>query len=107
MDWQHSLRVGGADAAEQQQAWAEIVRLREEIAELTDEAFREIAHLCTGRDPRAGWWDSCARSTARNLGDRLVELGKWERHPDGWGRRWFYRPINEGKAVKAKEPTDG
>jgi hypothetical protein len=32
------------------------------------------------------------------IGDRLVELGRWERHPDGHVRRQFYRPIAAAKA---------
>lgn len=35
-DWEGRLAVGGADAAEQQAAWAEIERLREENEELKE-----------------------------------------------------------------------
>ena len=78
---------------------SEIKRLQTELAENTDDSFRQIAHLC--RDgPRSGWWDTCALSTAVELGDRLVELGTWEQHPDGYGRRWFYRPIKAAEASK-------
>ncbi len=74
--------------------WAvlEIERLQAEVADLTEEAFRLIARLETG-GPHEGWYDSMARTDAINYGDRLVELGLWERHPDGYGRRWWYRPI--------------
>jgi len=54
-------------------------------------AFRQIARKIE-RGDLAGWWDTCALSTARDLGNRLVQLGTWERHPDGSGRRQFYRP---------------
>ena len=40
---------------------------------------------------RRGWYDSCARTTAVDVGDQLVELGVFERAPDGYGRRQFYR----------------
>lgn len=73
----------------------EVGQLRRELAELLEEAFREIAtEIPDG--PMAGWWDSNARSTACAYGDRLVELGLWERHPDGYGRRQFYRPLQSG-----------
>jgi len=74
------------DAAE------EIERLREEIVELLEKAFKEIAGY-EGEGEREGWWDSMAGSTAAGYGDRLVELGTWERHPDGCGRQWWYRPV--------------
>lgn len=48
-----------------------------------------------------GWYDSCAVSSAVAAGDRLVDLGVWEKLSDGHGRRQFYRPISG----KAGEPT--
>jgi len=74
----------------------QVKELREELVEWLDQSFRQIAH----HERETGWWDSMALSTAKGLGDRLVELGKWERHPDGVGRRWFYRPI-DNRAAKA------
>jgi len=87
-----------------EEPWKEIVALRERVAELEaenkalreqvvealEDAFFAIAHLVAEGD-RQGWYDSQARSTARSAGDELVELGVFERHPDGYGRRWFYR----------------
>jgi len=50
----------------------------------------------------AGWYDSNALSVTCDVGDKLVELGLWERHPDGYGRRWFYRPIAEEARVRMR-----
>lgn len=60
------------------------------IEQLLEESFMDNAYY-EKEGARAGWWDSGAKSSVRNLGDELVELGKWERHPDGVGRRWWYR----------------
>jgi hypothetical protein len=38
-----------------------------------------------------GYIDTMALSSVMDAGDRLVELGLWEKHPDGVGRRWWYR----------------
>jgi len=74
------------------EAKVEIERLRVELADLLDEAFRQVAfHEKSGS--REGWWDTMALTHAMDCGDRLVESGLWERHPDGYGRRWWYRPI--------------
>lgn len=78
----------------------EIGSLKAELAGWLDIAFRLRAYEVR-RGARAGWWDTQALSQVKLLGDRLVELGKWERHPSGRGRRWWYRP----KAVEAKGPT--
>lgn len=67
-----------------------------ELAELLDEAFRGQAYLIKEGD-MMGWWDSQALSSVQYWGDRLVELGTWERHPKGFGRRWFYRPKQVGE----------
>lgn len=80
---------------------AEIQELRDELLEYVEDAFQQLAYRCREGEPKCGWWDSTALSTACDLGNKLVELGEWERHPDGYGRRWFYRPIE--KVVKAKE----
>jgi hypothetical protein len=48
-----------------------------------------------------GWVDTMALSHIRNAGERLVELGLWERRPGGFGRRQFYRPIPD--AARAAE----
>jgi len=70
----------------------EIKSLKSEIIDLLDEIMREKCLFHSG-GPRGGWWDSMAITYTCHIGDRLVELGLWERHPDGVGRRWFYRPI--------------
>ena len=69
--------------------------------ELIEDAFRQIAHKVED-GWNVGWWDAMANSVARNLGDGLVSAGIWERHPDGIGRRWFYRKIEKGGPARPK-----
>jgi len=79
-----------------------VKRLQDELAELLDTAFRNSA--CYIKDGHwAGWWDTEAMTDNVVLGDRLVELGLWERHPDGVGRRWFYRPVKQKSQIEAAE----
>ena len=73
---------------------AELARLKGEIIELLRSAFLEIAVICVD-GPHAGWFDSMARGDACGHADSLVEMGEWEIHPDGYGRRQFYRPIDK------------
>jgi len=73
---------------------AELARLKGEIIELLRSAFLEIAVICVD-GPHAGWFDSMARGDACEHADSLVEMGEWEIHPDGYGRRQFYRPIDK------------
>ena len=76
-----------------------IAELEAELVDYLDEAMRLSAHcVTTTGDPWRGWWDSMALSAVCSLGDRLVDLGAWERHPRGAGRRWFYRPIEKERA---------
>ena len=75
-------------------ACEEVKRLESELAEMAEQAFYQIASFWKGDDPQfGGWWDTVALSTARDLGDRLVGLGVFEKHPDGAGRRQFYKPV--------------
>ena len=67
-----------------------------EIAELTEECFQVLAFLVP-KGEMNGWWDTCALTSAKNYGDRLVEFGLYERHPDGVGRRWFYRRLENNQ----------
>jgi hypothetical protein len=67
--------------------------MRSEIVELLVEAFCEIA---SETPSRPGWWCSNGRSTATYYGDKLVELGVYERHHDGLGRVQWYRPRHTG-----------
>ena len=70
----------------------QLAEAREEVAELVQEIFTEgAAHIVAG--DMAGWWDTCGRTSMMEAGDRLVALKLWERHPGGYGRRWFYRPV--------------
>ena len=76
-----------------------------ELVEFLDGAMRQEAFHITHSDSGAridvkGWWDSMANSNVCNMGDRLVELGLWERHPDGYGRRWFYRPLQKASDAR-------
>lgn len=86
-------------AARIEELEAEVTRLQVEGIELIEEAFQLIACKDTA-GPREGWYDSMARRDAVDYGNRLVELGLWERHPDGYGRRWWYRP-----KVKPEKPN--
>ena len=67
-------------------AEAVVRKLQTEAAEEVEDRFRCDAMLIKDGD-RAGWWDTMALSHVMEAGDRLVELGEWERHPDGYGRR--------------------
>lgn len=79
-----------ADTAEE-----EVEDLKKELAQWLDEAMRSLGFY-EKDGPRKGWWETTALRTVRDIGDRLVELGTWERHPDGHGRRWWYRPVEKG-----------
>jgi hypothetical protein len=81
---------------------AEVARLREL---LLDAFFQLAAEVRDGS--MAGWWDSLALSTVRDVGDELVAAGLLERHPDGAGRRWFYRPGTGPLAEKPNGPGTG
>ncbi len=59
-------------------------RLRAEVIERC-EAVLYAAGYEHGQDEFKGWVDTCAMSSAQEAGDRLVELGLWERHPKGFG----------------------
>lgn len=73
------------DAAE-----AEIERMKEEAVELHETILlAEGFHIRDGE--MVGWIDSCCMADAVISGDRLVELGIYERHPNRAGRRSFYR----------------
>lgn len=45
---------------------------------------------------KRGWWDTMGISGLAVVGDKLVETGRWLRHPDGVNNRQFYRPIPKG-----------
>ena len=70
---------------------------REELLWTLDSAMRHLAHYISEDEDseNVGWWDSMALSVIQDIGDTLVEAGLWERHPEGIGRRWFYRPIKQ------------
>ena len=81
---------------------AENARLRENLVSALEAIVQGRGHLeSTG--VHAGWWDTIGLSEVCSAGDRLVELGAWERYPGGFGRRWRYRPLEA--AEQAKETT--
>lgn len=44
----------------------------------------------------SGWYDSCGSDQIQRIGERLVELGAWEKDIErGIGRRQWYRPKKE------------
>jgi hypothetical protein len=64
--------------------------------DLIADAFCQTAHFIRDEGSEFnGWYDTGCISTARDLGDCLVEAGLFERHPEGLGRRWFYRPVKK------------
>jgi hypothetical protein len=70
----------------------EVKRLQVALLDAKQEIFLALAQQV--RDgPRAGRWDTLCMSGACVAGDALVKAGRFERHPDGYGRRWFYRPV--------------
>ena len=71
-----------------------IAGLEQELAD----ALESIVYGQGHQDPD-GWIDSMAMSDVCDAGDRLVELGLWDRKDGGYGRRQWYRP----KALAAKE----
>lgn len=72
-------------------------------AELREKLIDALEDIAAGQGmyikegDKAGWYDTMALSHVRDAGDELVEMGLWERHPDGYGRRWFYRPKEAGR----------
>lgn len=83
-----------------------IGRLREAEIDARIDAFCEIGFKINDGSDRDGWWDSCARSDACEHGNWLVENAGWERHPDGYGRRWFYRSPDEAAEAARNEKGD-
>ncbi len=79
-----------------------IIELRLVVQGLYDLLEDAMVDLCllNLHGKYAGYYDTCSNSTACRIGDALAQAGFWERHPDGYGRRWFYRP-------KQKEANDG
>ncbi len=76
----------------------QIGELQGDLAEYLDDAFRHAAERTTSGE-LTGWWDTLAKSSAKMYGDRLVEMKSWERHPEGAGNRWWYRPSEATKGT--------
>ena len=77
-----------------------VTELEAGIVSFLDCAMRDAATLLKEGD-KAGWWDTNGLTPLCEIGDKLVDFGKWEIHPDGYGRRQFYRPIE----VDARKET--
>lgn len=80
------------------------------IAELTSELIQSLADVVTQcgyyvpqSEKYGGWYDTQALKYVMEAGDRLVELGVWEKHPEGTGRRWFYRPLRAAGRLEEKD----
>ena len=76
--------------------------MKRELVEAHEDAFYGSATLIE-KGEKAGWYDTNALSHVMEAGDALVDLGVFEVHPDGFGRRWFYRP----KERAAREASGG
>jgi hypothetical protein len=63
----------------------EIERLRAEIIPLLKTIVICGGYLEPEGSSRAGWYGAMTLSHVRDAGDRLVELGVWERHPASSG----------------------
>lgn len=67
---------------------------REELIEVLTAAFYEIATVDAGGEESGGWCCTNGRTTAVDYGERLVELGVFERDTTrGIGRVQWFRPI--------------
>ena len=73
-----------------------------ELAETYEEAFLEIATLIDG------WYCSNARNTAIYYGDKLVELGVYEKDSKrGHGRVQWYQRVAESAGEDAEPSSQG
>jgi len=72
---------------------AEADELRKEVVELLNGIVLQHGGLVADGSEFDGWHDAMALGGVNYAGSRLVELGLWEKHPGGKGRRQFYRPI--------------
>lgn len=77
----------------------QVAELREELIDILDSAMRQGCALIGEHDhlnsDRWGWYDTCCLSTWQQIGERLVELGAWEEHPDFIGQSSYFRPKNK------------
>ena len=85
---------------------AEVKGLKEELAE----AYADI--LC-GRGILekhgrfAGWWFSAALSDTTRAGNRLCEMGLYEKHPESLGRMCWFRKKALAASAGPKEGAKG
>ena len=73
---------------------ARVQELEEEVAEHLAMIVSSEGYYCREGLHMSGWYDSQAMRDVVYAGDRLVAMGRWERHPNGVGRRQFYRPLH-------------
>jgi hypothetical protein len=73
----------------------QLMPLRAEYIEVLEDVLVGQGHTVTEPgDPMHGWIDTMALSPVRDAGDKLVELGIYERASgEGHGRRQFYKKI--------------
>jgi hypothetical protein len=78
-----------------EEAVVEITALRTKLVQASEAAFTHVAYYCDDETfgSRRGWYDTMSLQLACDLGDLLVELGKWERQIGGTGRKRYYRPL--------------
>ena len=73
---------------------AENERLKGDVVELLEDVFATGASLAIDGAYK-GWYSTNCMLTITSAADRLVELGRLERHPDGQGRVQWYRRIKK------------
>lgn len=70
----------------------EVKRLEREVIEWMEDSIYSNGFTETDGD-RKGWTETMAKGSVMNTCEELVRMGKWEKHPNGVGRRWWYRRI--------------
>ena len=89
--WANGWRAAIESSTRFAQLKAELETAKAKIVELCESIVRNSGH----REVlgfRKDWYDSMALRDIVDAGEHLVGLGLWERHPDGVGRRQWYRP---------------
>jgi len=92
-------RDGSGAVKELNRLDAEVERLRAELKEYLEMAFCSMAKLCKGGEHK-DWWSTRGLGDVRRMGDRLVDMGIFERHPDGQLRCQWYRPLREAPLIE-------
>lgn len=88
-------------------AWhIKIDMLTEEVTALLSSAMHQACHPVDeseldpvpGQPNDSAWLDTMAVSAWRDIGDWLTQHAGWQKHPNGRGRRQFYRPPSSDPA---------